>query len=152
MQQPNMKVSKLINLEIGQWDVAKVWTTLSVEVASKTLQIARVSSTSGDKLIWALKKSSKFSVQSVYKLKTESYTHNDGENSNSLHIFLCWLWETKLSNKIKIMIWRACHEFLLTRQQLASKKIIPENTCDICKTALEDMLHANFGCQNIWLY
>ena len=44
--------------------------------------------------------------------------------------------------KMKVFAWRACHEILPTRVNLAKRKIIIDNTCRYCQQALETAIHA----------
>ena len=63
------------------------------------------------------------------------------------------LWKLKLPRKIKIFSWRACHDVLPTRVNLAKCKIISDTLCHYCKSVPEDTLHVIWGCgaaQDVW--
>ena len=63
------------------------------------------------------------------------------------------LWKLKLPRKIKIFSWRACHDVLPTRVNLAKRKIISDMLCHYCKSVPEDTLHVIRGCgatQDVW--
>ena len=64
------------------------------------------------------------------------------------------LWKLKILGKIKIFGWRACHDILPTRVNLAKPKIVPKDSCHCCKSAPEDAIHAIWGCgaaQDVWV-
>lgn len=105
----------------------------------KILQIVNLPTIREDKLIWAMEKSSNFSVKSTYKMIYENHARIEGESSINLHSFWKGLWKTMVPSKIKIMAWRACHNCLPTMKQLFPNKIIVDDTCGICKAECEDV-------------
>lgn len=64
------------------------------------------------------------------------------------------LWKMKVpSSKIKVFGWRACHDILPTRVNLAKRKIILDNECHCCKRVPENAVHAIWECgaaQDVW--
>lgn len=57
-------------------------------------------------------------------------------------------WKMKLSQKIKIFTWKACHESLLTLQNLRRRKIDVEDSCIFCHQP-EDLTHALHYCLDL---
>ena len=54
---------------------------------------------------------------------------------------------------MKVFAWRACHEILPTRVNLAKRNIIGENLCLCCQRAPETVIHAIWECpvaQDVW--
>ena len=58
-----------------------------------------------------------------------------------------------MPNKIKLFGWRARHEILPTRVNLAKRKIIEDNLCQCCGRELETEAHVLWECgaaQDVW--
>ena len=63
------------------------------------------------------------------------------------------LWKLKIPNKIKVFAWRACHEILSTRENLARRRIIEDARCGVCFLVSETGYHALWECglaQDVW--
>ena len=58
-----------------------------------------------------------------------------------------------MPNKMKLFAWRACHEILPTRVNLAKRKIIRDNICRCCQQAPKTAIHAIWdypAAQDVW--
>ena len=63
------------------------------------------------------------------------------------------LWNLKIPNKIKVFGWRACRNILPTRVNLAQRKVIQDNRCEVCKNEGETGIHALWNCgvaRDVW--
>ena len=63
------------------------------------------------------------------------------------------LWGLKIPSKLKVFGWRACHEILPTRVNLAKRKILENVMCYCCQRFAETTLHAVWECgaaQDVW--
>ena len=63
------------------------------------------------------------------------------------------LWNLKIPNKIKVFGWRACRNILPTRVNLAQRRVIQDNRCEVCKTEGETGIHALWNCgvaRDVW--
>ena len=56
------------------------------------------------------------------------------------------LWKVRVPNKMKVFAWKACHEILPTRVNLAKRNIIRENLCLCCQRVPETVIHAIWEC------
>ena len=56
---------------------------------------------------------------------------------------LVWakLWKLQIPNKIKLFGWRACLDILPTRVNLARRKILEDDKCEVCLLAKESGYH-----------
>lgn len=77
-----------------------------------------------------------------------------GESSNAQHVKLLWkeIQRLRISLKVKILVWRACNEGLPTLQQLYQKRIVMERTCELCRSADADKIHALVLCPSIKIF
>ncbi|XP_050245997.1 uncharacterized protein LOC126694011 [Quercus robur] len=110
-----------------------------------------------DKLFWLYNKNGRYSVRSGYH--TARYLWNElkqeGEGSNPRSSSEIWarIWKFRLPNKIKVFMWRACHNILPTLERLRQQRIIENALCPICMQAPETIIHALWECgvaQDVW--
>ena len=63
------------------------------------------------------------------------------------------LWKLKVPNKIKVFGWRVCQNILPTRDNLVHRRIIDDDTCELCKSTSETVIHAIWECgvaRDVW--
>jgi len=64
-----------------------------------------------------------------------------------------WIWELKLPEKIKFLVWLASHNSVPTLSLLNHRNIAPTATCSRCNLHVESFLHCVRDCHystNIW--
>nr|ABN08698.1 RNA-directed DNA polymerase; Ribonuclease H, putative [Medicago truncatula] len=64
-----------------------------------------------------------------------------------------WIWKLKLPEKIKFLVWLACHNSVPTISLLNHRNIAPTATCSRCNLHVETFLHCVHDChnsKNIW--
>ncbi|KAF3943043.1 hypothetical protein CMV_030359 [Castanea mollissima] len=104
-----------------------------------------------DKLIWTETQNSIFSVRSAYKLAMKivvSGSRGGSSDSSSLRRFWKWIWSLPIPHKVRHFGWRACREVLPTKTNLMRRKVVPDDTCKICKEAAESTGHVLWSCSN----
>ncbi|XP_074336401.1 uncharacterized protein LOC141673555 [Apium graveolens] len=57
------------------------------------------------------------------------------------------VWHLKHLNKIKVFIWRFCHNVIPIRRRLRSRGVRIPIICPICSTDIEHMAHLFFDCE-----
>ncbi|KAF4346567.1 hypothetical protein G4B88_028548 [Cannabis sativa] len=76
--------------------------------------------------------------------------------SSASDVFSTWwkqFWGLKIPKKILHFAWRGFHEILPTRIGLEKRKIVSNNSCELCGFGGESSAHAIFWCpfaQEIW--
>ena len=102
-------------------------------------------------------KSGEYSVKSSYHTarliskREENKARSLGEDFGSS----VWskLWKLHVPNKIKVFRWRVCLDILPTRVNLARRRIVEDDRCEVCSLAKETRFHALWECglaQDIW--
>ncbi|KAK3218996.1 hypothetical protein Dsin_012966 [Dipteronia sinensis] len=78
-------------------------------------------------------------------LETTTYTSYGGGNG------CCWknIWNMELPSKIKIFLWKACHNWLPKMVNLARRRVSVDGFCPVCKNNYETTLHAIWGCSGL---
>ena len=59
------------------------------------------------------------------------------------------IWDLKVANKVKNLVWKACQNQLPTKSKLVSHMIIESTTCDHCQDVPKSVIHALCSCQEL---
>lgn len=99
-----------------------------------------------DLLVWQHTNNGIYTVKSGYWLG-KTPLHGPAHN--------CWeiIWKAGTLPKVKNFLWRACWDFLPTKVTLARRHISTEDSCPLCNSEKEDIIHALFLCpqvRNLW--
>ena len=117
--------------------------------ADAILKIPLSRSLPDDKLIWMGNNRGEFTVKSAYHLAhclVESKAEAESSNGDPFKPLWKNLWRLKLPAKVKIFVWRACVNGLLTRDKVCSHGISSNPECPICGKVLENVHHALLHC------
>lgn len=63
------------------------------------------------------------------------------------------IWKLRIPNKIKVFAWRVGLNILPTWDNLYRRKIMDDNTCELCRSDSESGIHALWECdiaRDIW--
>jgi hypothetical protein len=147
----DMKVSKLIDHDIGKWNTTLVQQLFNTWDAAEILKIPLNLLHKEDEQIWKLSRNGLYSVRSAYHHLIEHVIDN-----NHLKVDGNWkiLWRLQVPNKVKIFLWRALRGCLPVRGRLAQKGVPCGNKCPYCDTNEENEWHCFFGCstvEDVWM-
>ncbi|KAK2665904.1 hypothetical protein Ddye_004478 [Dipteronia dyeriana] len=59
------------------------------------------------------------------------------------------IWRINLPTKIKVFIWKTCHDWLPTMVSLARRKIHADGLCLLCANSYETTTHVLWGCKKL---
>lgn len=110
-----------------------------------------------DLMMWLHTTSGIYSVKLGYYVATQILREADQVESSREHSGnKVWakLWKLTVPNKIKVFGWKACQNILPTRENLVHKRIMVDNTSELCKIALETRVHALWECgvaKDVWV-
>lgn len=96
----------------------------------------------------------KTGYHSARQIKRENDIHCESSLFMGSSSVLARLWKLHIPNKVKVFAWRACHDILPTRKNLARTLLINDGTCELCKRATEFAIHALWECsmaQDVWV-
>ena len=96
-----------------------------------------------------------FIVRSAYHLAKELSTISKAESSRRSGDMHIWqgIWSLKMANAGKNFMWRACHNLLLTMNNLVRRKIVDDPKCPICRLEAETIFHILWACplsMDVW--
>ena len=141
-------VSDLIDQENHIWKLELIQSEFLTHEASLILSIPLSCHPTSDEQVWFLSKDGKFTTRSAYHLtarieRSLSPTCSSPERSHKL-----WssIWCSKVPQKVKNMIWRACHNAIPTLYNLWRRKVVNSVQCLRCKEGVEDTIHALWYC------
>ncbi|XP_075644363.1 uncharacterized protein LOC142615512 [Castanea sativa] len=131
----NTCVSELIDLENASWKSTVIDALFLPREAETIKSIPLSSRLPGDRLIWAMSSNVQFSVHSTYSLAVNlSQAANKGNSSNTSLVRRFWKpdWSLPVPHKTQHFMWRACREAFPTKVNLARRKVVMDNICDVC--------------------
>ena len=94
-------------------------------------------------MIWRGTTNYLFSVRSAYHLAKEAVDRTKAGSSYGFYNSDIWkvVRNLKVPNSEKHFIWRACHDIILTRDNLMRRKIVRDPLCPICGLEVETVSH-----------
>lgn len=103
-----------------------------------------------DKLVWWRSRNGTYSVRSAYFGVMGNFidSHNLRVPGKWMHI-----WNLKIPQKVKILLWRVARGCLPTRGNLGRRHVPCEEQCPLYHDAMDDEQHAFFTCpqvQQVW--
>ncbi|KAK3188793.1 hypothetical protein Dsin_028354 [Dipteronia sinensis] len=104
-----------------------------------------------DTLSWHYDKLGYFSVKSGYHLGCNLLSRPSSLGLSGSESWWKFLWRLTVPSKIKLLIWKACHEWLPTMAVLTKRKMTMDSLCPLCKTRPETILLALWRCPSLKL-
>jgi len=88
---------------------------------------------------WNLTFNGQFSNRSAYILATNLPMKTNSQNWK-------WVWKTPTIPRVMTFLWLACHNRLPTKNHLASKHILNDDSCSLCHLSPETTIHILRDC------
>jgi hypothetical protein len=141
------RVSTLIDHNSRRWKVELI-SRIFLEDEAKIINSIPLSPLPvEDRIIWRGTKNGNFSVRSAYFLEVEKNEAQRGETSRPVEGIM-WkeCWNMKVPNVVKLFLWKALHNLLPTRVNLAKKGVTTDKLCPICAMEEETVMHVLWSC------
>ncbi|KAL5838662.1 hypothetical protein ACOSQ3_015831 [Xanthoceras sorbifolium] len=135
----DFKVASLISPSSHSWNLAKLDQVFVAADRDSILEIPLSLGDCADSLIWHFDKTGEYSE----KLSLS------GSSSSPDSKWWLALWNLNIPPKIKIFIWRVCHNAIPSLCNLCSRKIVVDPCCSRCGDAPESSAHALFWCSSV---
>ncbi|KAL5789913.1 hypothetical protein ACOSQ2_004801 [Xanthoceras sorbifolium] len=145
----DFKVAYLISPSSHSWDLAKLDQVFVAADRDSILEIPLSLGDCADSLIWHFDKSGEYSVKSGYRVAAQDKLSLSGSSSSPDSKWWLALWNLNIPPKIKIFIWRVCHNAIPSLCNLCSRKIVVDPCCSRCGDAPESSAHAHFWCSSV---
>lgn len=143
-------VHDVIDQSSKSWKEKEIRALVSKEEADQILSIPISQNGKMDYLIWHPNSSGIYLVKSGYHIalaehnaKLPSKASSSFEPPKSLWKFI---WNLKVPPKLKHLWWKACCNFLATKENLHKRKCNPSPMCSICCWETESVEHLLFFC------
>ena len=103
-----------------------------------------------DVLIWPHSQDGQYSCKSGYWFLKDEEAMDNAQNDAITDLKL-WkgIWTLQVPNKVKNLLWRACHNALPTKESLVRWTIIIDPLCDRCHEAHETPVYALWDCKEL---
>ncbi|XP_048494587.1 uncharacterized protein LOC125494808 [Beta vulgaris subsp. vulgaris] len=101
----------------GCWDRALITQLVPLHIADKIGSLFLPSSPQDDSLVWGLTADGEYSVKFGSLLAQGIY------NPNFEKVEFAWLWKFNVPPKIKLFLWKACHDGLPSKDRLKKCKV-----------------------------
>lgn len=101
-----------------------------------------------DSFIWSSNKNGIYTTKSGYRWLISQNANNENHSWS-------WIWKLKIPEKIKFLVWLACHSSVPTLSLLNHRNISTSATCSRCGQHEETFLHCVRDCEfsrNIWYH
>ncbi|KAL5784031.1 hypothetical protein ACOSQ2_006423 [Xanthoceras sorbifolium] len=145
----DFKVASLISPSSHSWDLAKFDQVFVAADRDSILEIPLSLGDCADSLIWHFDKTGEYSVKSGYRVAAQEKLSLSGSSSSPDSKWWLALWNLNIPPKIKIFIWRVCHNAIPSLCNLCSRKIVVDPCCSRCGDAPESSAHALFWCSSV---
>ncbi|KAL5755359.1 hypothetical protein ACOSP7_023579 [Xanthoceras sorbifolium] len=145
----DLMVASLISPASHSWDLAKIDQVFVAADRDSILEIPLSLGDCNDSLIWHFNKNGEYSVKSGYRVAAQEKLSLKGSSSCPDSKWWLALWNLNIPPKVKIFIWRVCHNAIPSLCNLCSRKIVVDPCCSRCGDAPESSAHALFWCSSV---
>ena len=144
-----------MDIDTGQWDRTKLSFWFERHTCEDILRVPLTNTTARDMLIWKENKLNSFTVKSAYRVAQELLNPTKGGHSMAGVFRRVWksVWTLNTPPKVRLFLWRAYFNILLTWDNLCRKNLQVEPCCAICYQPRETMCHTLWECpltRNVW--
>lgn len=136
-------------------DAIRPW--ISEDIARAMEEIHICQHCGKDRMAWPHCLSGQYTVKEGYHLLKKKEEGNRIKKPSSSHCVdeKLWkiIWCLKTLPKVKMFLWRACRNLLVTNQNLCKKKIKDDPMCIVCGNEIESVEHILSTCEgvrNVW--
>ncbi|KAK3219546.1 hypothetical protein Dsin_013516 [Dipteronia sinensis] len=129
------------------WDVPRIKHHFTKDEASIILSIPLGSNRYKDTLMWHFEDCGNYSVRSGCKIGRDLTRISSSSNISAINSWWKTFWKIQIPLKIKIFIWKAWHNWIPTRVNLAKRGIKLDRKCQRCFSEDEFTFHALWNCR-----
>jgi ribonuclease HI len=143
------KVEELLDVSNNCWNNQKLGVALSSTSAISALQTPISWFNQTGSIFWPHVPSGEFTVKSGYHVLKSLNVVRSPDPSTSVSIDdIIWkeLWGLNIPQKVKLFLWKACHNLLPVKDNLFKKRLSICNICPICNLESETVEHALLIC------
>ncbi|KAK3226506.1 hypothetical protein Dsin_006368 [Dipteronia sinensis] len=141
----NALVSELLT-PTGGWDVWMIMANFPIEDSSGILSLPVGLSRVDDSSFWHYDQQGIYSVKSGYWVGCAVGDLPSSSGLNRMESWWKFLWPIQVPLKVKLFIWRACHNWIPTNMNLARRGLQVSMGCPVCNCSMESTLHDVWGC------
>ncbi|KAK2634622.1 hypothetical protein Ddye_029414 [Dipteronia dyeriana] len=129
-----------LKLANGGWNEVLIRESFFPEETSLILSIPFSFRPTPDKLVWHFDKFGSYSVRSDYHLAMSLFPNPSSSGISEAESWWKYLWQMHVPAKVKLLIWRACHDWVPTLLNLAKRGV---NVAHLCQSNLSTRTISN---------
>ncbi|KAK2635571.1 hypothetical protein Ddye_030363 [Dipteronia dyeriana] len=140
---------QMLKTVTGSWNLELVKETFMKEDVDLILSLPCSSSNVIDSFMWHYDKLGTFSMKSAYHIGCNLASNSSLSGLNLSNSWWKFLWRIKVSSKVKLLVWRACHNWIPSNVNLAMRGMKVDCSCPFCSTKPESTIHALWFCPTL---
>ncbi|KAK3198084.1 hypothetical protein Dsin_021499 [Dipteronia sinensis] len=133
----------------GSWNVPLLKNNFSIEDVNLILQIPICLSQREDDIIWHYEENGQFYVKSGYWIGRGLVNIEGSSNPGPMVSWWQSFWKTRIPIKIKIFVWKACHDWIPTMVNIARRGVPTDGLCGSCMNSNETTLPSLWDCDKL---
>ncbi|KAK2650956.1 hypothetical protein Ddye_018445 [Dipteronia dyeriana] len=138
-----------LKLSSGAWNEDLIHASFEPDEASLILNLPCSLSPSPDAVLWYFDKLGSYTVKSGYHFGCERILKPSTSGLNLVESWWKALWPLKVPGKVKLLIWRGCHNWLPCKGVLSRQGFSGDQICSVCHSRPESPMHALWGCHSL---
>ena len=144
------KISELINPVTRRWDTNLLRGLFHHTEVDLILRIPLSPIPVEDKVIWPFNSTGAYSMKSGSRFLAMEATPSSLQDNQHQHEDI-WkrIWRLSVPNKVRNFLWHACRNAIPVKRNLRKRKILTDDVCEHCHSALETTYHALWECPKI---
>ncbi|KAK0581430.1 hypothetical protein LWI29_013728 [Acer saccharum] len=111
--------------------------------------IPQSNSVTADSVVWHYEKNGEYTVRSGYKVAMINGQVTSLSGLGGCNTLWNSIWKLGIPGKIKVFIWRVCHQWILSLVSLERRGIQVEWLCPRCNRKPDTISHALWGCSKL---
>ncbi|XP_058758794.1 uncharacterized protein LOC131632046 [Vicia villosa] len=140
--EPDDRVRKFIDSELGMWRTDLVKNTFEADDAKHILGIPLSRRNVVDKQVWQHEKTGEYSVKTAYHVCIRDKAAKEpGPSTPPSQDLWKKVWNAPIHTKIKHILWRLASNIVPTKTNLQKKGIVLDETCGLCQHGTESASH-----------
>ncbi|XP_056698409.1 uncharacterized protein [Spinacia oleracea] len=133
------QVKDLMRNDARVWNTHLIWKSFEKETTREILSLHIPEDNTDDQIQWVADKKGNPTVKSVYNFLI--LNHVDYQSIDRHDNIWTKLWQSDLSPKWKVFVWKLMHNALATKDNLRRRGMGGDNVCVLCEHDMESTSH-----------
>ncbi|KAK2641358.1 hypothetical protein Ddye_023121 [Dipteronia dyeriana] len=121
-------------------------------IPSDVEAITQIPICNGDRkytIMWHYNDKGVYTVKSGYWIGRKLVSNPSSSNTSLLASWWNFLWKLYIPLKVKIFVWKPCHNWIPTKFNISKRGVHMSGICEACKICDETTIHALWDCNKL---